>query len=210
LFWSNYIHIVRFSVYYFNIIHRLNSMPSQQTKVDAREIIIKDKPYIIRQYKSHTNDFKYIKSCFQALPFQVVLQRYRYKVRISSLKRILSLAQYVALVFAKTTKKNFVRLIGWGELSNNPTRRSIIEIGFIVHPDYWGRGIGTYLANHLIGHIDLLPRIRYTYCLAYVQGYNPRARKIMDKIAKFHEGSRILDTSKQCIKYVVPLKKIYL
>jgi len=78
------------------------------------------------------------------------------------------------------------KLIGAGELSiQNPANR-VGEIGYILHPDYWGQGIATEMAKLLIRYgFDEwnLHRI-----FATCDPNNTGSQKVLEKVGMVYEG----------------------
>lgn len=82
------------------------------------------------------------------------------------------------------------RLLGGGRISIRDTTHRRGDIGYVVHPDWWSRGIGTELATLLVdfGFTTLgLHRIEAT-----AEPLNVASQKILTKVGMTYEG-RIRD-----------------
>ncbi|TDL65040.1 N-acetyltransferase [Rhodococcus qingshengii] len=78
------------------------------------------------------------------------------------------------------------RLIGAGELSIQDTHNKKGEIGYIINPDYWGKGVATDVAILLIGfgfHQLKLHRI-YATC----DPRNISSIRVLEKVGMTKEG----------------------
>ena len=77
------------------------------------------------------------------------------------------------------------RMIGAGEINIRDTANKSGEIGYIVNPDYWGKGIATDVATLLISFgFDSLNLHRiYAYC----SPTNIGSKKVLEKVMS-HEG----------------------
>ncbi|AUD15015.1 MULTISPECIES: GNAT family N-acetyltransferase [unclassified Planococcus (in: firmicutes)] len=77
-------------------------------------------------------------------------------------------------------------MIGAGELTIKSFENSTAEIGYIINPDYWGRGVATEVAQKLIGFgFDKLNLHRiYATCAPE----NIASRKVLEKAGLLFEG----------------------
>ena len=78
------------------------------------------------------------------------------------------------------------RVIGAGEININSFIHRSGEIGYILHPDYWGKGLGTLVARKLVdkGFSELnLHRISAT-----CDPQNISSRKVLEKVGMTLEG----------------------
>jgi [ribosomal protein S5]-alanine N-acetyltransferase len=88
-------------------------------------------------------------------------------------------------VFAIIEKKN-ERMIGSGEFNIQDIRNRTGEIGYIVNPDYWGKGFATEAANLLIefGFKQFSLHRIYATC----DPRNIASSKVLEKIGMTKEG----------------------
>ena len=80
------------------------------------------------------------------------------------------------------------RVIGAAELFHIDQINKSAEIGYVIHPDFWGMGIGTLVASKLleIGFTDLhLHRIHAT-----CDARNIGSARVLEKIGMTWEGKR--------------------
>lgn len=89
------------------------------------------------------------------------------------------------LVFAVIEKENN-KMIGAGELFHIDFSNKNGEIGYIIHPEFWGKGIATQVANILIdlGFKELKLNRIYATCDAR----NSASEKVLKKIGMKQEG----------------------
>lgn len=80
------------------------------------------------------------------------------------------------------------KVIGAAELFHLNQINKCAEIGYVVHPDYWGMGIGTLAANKLleIGFSNLHLHRIYAKCDAR----NIGSAKVLEKVGMTLEGKR--------------------
>src|SRR5690606_36867896 len=82
------------------------------------------------------------------------------------------------------------RLVGGGRISVRSTRHRRGDLGYVVHPDWWSRGIGTEIASLLLdlGFGPLaLHRIEAT-----AEPSNVGSQEVLTKVGMTYEG-RIRD-----------------
>ncbi|KOX12142.1 hypothetical protein ADK67_47545 [Saccharothrix sp. NRRL B-16348] len=77
--------------------------------------------------------------------------------------------------------------IGWFELS--PVDGGVAELGYRLHPDFWGRGYATEGAAALVEHTRAVGLRRV---VAYAMAVNTGSRRVMEKVGltyvrTFHE-----------------------
>ncbi|MDN7245344.1 GNAT family N-acetyltransferase [Planococcus shenhongbingii] len=79
------------------------------------------------------------------------------------------------------------QLIGAGELSLQNAASRVGEIGYILHPDYWGQGVATGVAELLIsfGFDDLKLHRIFATC----DPNNAGSRKVLEKAGMVWEGT---------------------
>jgi [ribosomal protein S5]-alanine N-acetyltransferase len=78
------------------------------------------------------------------------------------------------------------RMIGSGELNVNDFTNKEGEVGYIINPDYWGRGIGTCIANFLIGFG--FKELKLHRIFATCDPRNISSSKILEKVGMTREG----------------------
>ena len=83
------------------------------------------------------------------------------------------------------------RVVGMGSLFVRSERFRTGEIAYIVHPDLWGRGLGTEIANLLLGAGFDQFRLHRIY--ATCDPRNVASGRVLQKIGMRHEG-RLRDT----------------
>lgn len=77
--------------------------------------------------------------------------------------------------------------IGWFELS--PVSAGVAELGYRLHPDFWGRGYATEGASALVEHARAIGLTRVVACAMAV---NTGSRRVLEKaglryVRTFHE-----------------------
>lgn len=89
------------------------------------------------------------------------------------------------LVFAVIEKENN-KMIGAGELFHIDFANKNGEIGYIIHPEFWGKGIATQVANNLIdiGFKEL--KLNRIYATCDVR--NSASAKVLMKVGRKQEG----------------------
>jgi RimJ/RimL family protein N-acetyltransferase len=88
-------------------------------------------------------------------------------------------------VFAIVEKEN-ERLIGAGEFNIRDNRNKTGEIGYIINPDFWGKGIATEVARHLIGFGFKQFQLHRIY--ATCDPRNIASSKVLEKVGMTLEG----------------------
>lgn len=78
------------------------------------------------------------------------------------------------------------RVIGAGELSIRDDTNRSGEIAFIVHPDYWGKGIATCVADLLIDFGIKSCRLHRIFATCAPE--NIGSYKVLEKAGMIHEG----------------------
>lgn len=78
------------------------------------------------------------------------------------------------------------QLIGAGELFRRDPENGVGEIGYILHPDYWGRGIATEVAEWLIGY-GFSEQNLHRIC-ATCDPANAASKKVLEKAGMVLEG----------------------
>ncbi|MBO1581594.1 GNAT family N-acetyltransferase [Bacillus sp. XF8] len=88
-------------------------------------------------------------------------------------------------VFA-IVEKDIERMVGAGELNIRDFTNKNGEIGYIVNPDYWGKGLATDVANLLIdfGFSELKLHRIYATC----DPRNIGSSKVLEKVGMTKEG----------------------
>ncbi|MEU4444711.1 GNAT family N-acetyltransferase [Actinosynnema sp. NPDC050801] len=71
--------------------------------------------------------------------------------------------------------------IGWFELS--PAGDGVAELGYRLHPDFWGRGYGTEGASALVEHAAATGLRRV---VAYAMAVNTGSRRVLEKVGLKH------------------------
>ncbi len=103
------------------------------------------------------------------------------------LKRICELYEKKEFFDYAAVLKSENKVIGTGGYSSIDTPNHAAEIGYVLHPDYWGKGYATELAKELIsfGFDELgLNRIY----ARYMDG-NTASRRVMDHCRMKYEGT---------------------
>ncbi|MEV8439742.1 GNAT family N-acetyltransferase [Actinosynnema sp. NPDC051121] len=77
--------------------------------------------------------------------------------------------------------------VGWFELSD--AGRGVAELGYRLHPDFWGRGYATEGAAALVAHARAVGLRRV---VAYAMAVNAGSRRVLEKVGlryvrTFHE-----------------------
>lgn len=101
--------------------------------------------------------------------------------------------QYLQKAYAKGTFQDFAvvwkengKMIGTAGYTTIDERHSRAEIGYVLHPDYWGMGIAAEAAEELLafGFREMgLHRIEAHYMVE-----NTRSRRVMEKCGMHFEG----------------------
>ncbi|NUT47223.1 MAG: GNAT family N-acetyltransferase [Saccharothrix sp.] len=71
--------------------------------------------------------------------------------------------------------------IGWFELS--PAGGGAAELGYRLHPDFWGRGYATEGAAALVAHARV---VGVTRVVAYAMAVNSGSRRVLEKVGLRH------------------------
>ncbi|MFD1150446.1 GNAT family N-acetyltransferase [Saccharothrix hoggarensis] len=71
--------------------------------------------------------------------------------------------------------------IGWFELS--PAGEGVAELGYRLHPDFWGRGYATEGASALVAHGSAAGLRRV---VAYAMAVNTGSRRVLEKVGLRH------------------------
>ena len=71
--------------------------------------------------------------------------------------------------------------IGWFELSG--AGRGVAELGYRLHPDFWGRGYATEGAAALVAHARVIGLERV---VAYAMVVNTGSRRVLEKVGLEH------------------------
>ncbi|NRF89835.1 GNAT family N-acetyltransferase [Paenibacillus frigoriresistens] len=95
--------------------------------------------------------------------------------------------RYVFAIIEQRTEK----LIGAGEFNIRDTTNKNGEIAYIVHPDYWGKGIATEVARLLINYGFAEFNLHRIY--ATCDPRNLGSAKVLEKVGMTQEG-KLRDT----------------
>lgn len=88
-------------------------------------------------------------------------------------------------VFAIVEKEN-ERLIGAGEFNIRDNRNKTGEIGYIINPNFWGKGIATEVAKHLI--VFGFKQFQLHRIYATCDPRNIASSKVLEKVSMTLEG----------------------
>ena len=91
-------------------------------------------------------------------------------------------SRFVYAVFNKKDNE----MIGAGEFNLRDQHNKVGEIGYIIHPDYWGKGIATEVAKLLIEFGFTSFRLHRIY--ATCDPRNSGSIKVLEKIGMTQEG----------------------
>ncbi len=78
------------------------------------------------------------------------------------------------------------KVIGTGELNIRDFHNRTGEIGYIVHPDYWGKGIATELGRFLLHYGFQEHNLHRIY--ATCEPKNSGSKKVLEKLGMIQEG----------------------
>ncbi|WP_391117059.1 GNAT family N-acetyltransferase [Psychrobacillus sp. L3] len=90
-------------------------------------------------------------------------------------------------VFAIIEKEN-ERMIGAGEFNIRDYRNKTGEIGYIINPDFWGKGVATIVAKILIGFGFKKFQLHRIY--ATCDPRNIASSKVLEKVGMILEGRK--------------------
>lgn len=91
----------------------------------------------------------------------------------------------IRFVFAVITKEDG-QMIGAGEINIRDATNRSGEIGYIIHPDYWGKGIATDVANQLLDYGFSALSLHRIY--ATCDPRNIGSSKVLEKVGMTLEG----------------------
>ncbi|WP_088006430.1 GNAT family N-acetyltransferase [Indiicoccus explosivorum] len=86
--------------------------------------------------------------------------------------------------FAVTTRSE--KMIGAGELNIRSFSHHTAEIGYVIHPDYWGQGLATEVGELLLGFGFKRMNMHRVYATCDVR--NTGSRKVLERIGMTQEG----------------------
>jgi [ribosomal protein S5]-alanine N-acetyltransferase len=96
--------------------------------------------------------------------------------------------------------KNFAIVVnnkiagGTGYSIKNGDKAHVAVIGYWLGEDYWGRGIGTKVANMIVKHIFKNKKIRRIEAKVYT--WNPGSKRVLEKVGFSFEGTLRMNTLK--------------
>ncbi|MGA2760035.1 MAG: GNAT family N-acetyltransferase [Candidatus Cybelea sp.] len=93
------------------------------------------------------------------------------------------------------------RLVGHGGLFNSPREEGEVEVGYVIKPAHWGRGLATEitLASLKIGFESL----RLKRIIGIAQSANAPSRRVMEKCGMLFEAAFASPDGRPGVRYAI-------